>query len=163
MATAHAKLSTPDQDLDPNLRAVLHLLDEFKRARGEKNSAERQAQFAETIRLLAPGLKVDDRGDVLRRLKLLEDTPSGRGGEAFGKILAFVRRDPRKTWTVAEIQDALGPIEDAKAIYNAIAYLASSGRLRRISRGRYAITEIGAGVEYDGRDDGTERVSENDA
>jgi hypothetical protein len=154
---------------DPRRRAVSQLLGEYQRARDERNSSSvRMAGFAETITLLLQDMPADDRAIYERRLAELRDGGDlqRRGGEIFGRVINLFKTDRQKTaWTILEIQSALGTATDPtqqKAVHNAIGYLAKSGRLRRVARGQYVVTDIGVGLEYDGSDDGTLRRSEND-
>jgi hypothetical protein len=147
-------------------RALTHLFSEYEHARAERDAAEtRLARFAETIQLLIAGLPQLNRDEFSRRFDEVRTGTQNRGGEAFGNVIALFKHDRQKTWTIPEIQTALNKsnaASDPKAIYNAITYLARTGRLMRVSRGRYIITDLGTGIEIDDVDQGTSRVTEHD-
>jgi len=48
---------------------------------------------------------------------------------------------------VPEIFDALGQPANTKALYNAIHYLAKTGRIERIARGKYVVRSWGVGFD----------------
>ena len=167
MNSANARRSSPSET-DATQHAVAHLFDELRGAVADRASAnDRVSRFADTIRLLLRSLPTSDQRyyeELLGQI-VSEEKPAPRGGEAFGKIIQLFRSHRSRTFTIAEVQAALGDstIPD-KAIYNAIAYLASSGRLKRVSRGAYVASDGGFGVDLDGdRDDGTARVTEHDS
>ncbi len=157
----------PDPSTLAARRALIHLFDEFERARLERDAADKRlARFAQTIQVLLDALPQEERGDLSRRFEEIRSGTQHRGGEVFGNVIALFRRDPRKEWTVPEVQSALekssGPV-DAKAVANAIGYLTKTGCLKRIARGHYIALDFGAAiVDLDGPDDGTGRRSEND-
>ncbi len=145
---------------------MTHLFNEYERARAERDAADtRLARFAETIQLLITGLPQENRNEFLRRFDEVRAGTTHRGGEVFGKVIALFKRDLRGEWTVPEIHSALakgGGSLDLKALSNTITYLAKTGRLRRIARGQYVVTDLGAGIEMEGVDDGTSRATEHD-
>lgn len=152
-------------------RVLLHLIRELQKARIERDAAEtRMNHTAETIRVLIKGLPDAEKADYQRRLDEIRSgsTRQNRGGELFGNVIALFRRDRRPEWTVPKAQAALaqnGVQADAKALNNTFVYLANTGRLQRVSRGRYVVTGYGVGVETSDeltRDDGTQWVSEHD-
>jgi|ERR1700732_1065331 len=149
-----------------NRRALTHLFGEYERVRAERDAAGiRLARFAETIQLLIATFPQPDRDEFSRRFDEVRTGAQSRGGEVFGNVIALFKHDPEKAWTVPEIQTALNKgdsVPDSKAISNTIAYLARIGRLMRISRGRYVITDLGVGIEIDGVDHGTSRATEHD-
>jgi hypothetical protein len=147
-------------------RALMHLFGEFERARSERDAATaRLNRFAETIQLILAGLPDYERAELGRKFEELRSGNQGRGGEVFNNVVALFRRDNRPEWKIHEIQDALeisGLSIDPKALSNALVYLSNTGRLRRISRGNYIVTDIGVGIEMEGKEDGTSRVTEHD-
>lgn len=134
-------------------RALTHLFDEFERARDERDEADaRLARFAETIQLLLQGLPPADKTELSARFEEIKaGAPQSRGGEVFGNVIALFRDDRRPQWSLQEIQEELekrGTSADSKVLSNTIAYLARTGRLRRVSRGNYVVvSEIGLGIE----------------
>jgi hypothetical protein len=149
-----------------NRRALTHLLGEFERARVERDAAEnRLKRFAETIQLLLTGLPIKERDNFSRRFEEIKSGIQNRGGELFGNVIALFKRDRREEWTIPEIHAALekeGVPPDPKALLNTIAYLAKTGRLRRISRGQYVVTDYGIGIEMEGAGHGISRTTEHD-
>ena len=147
-------------------RAVMHLLSEFVRARAERDAANvRLNRFAETIQLLLAGLPEQERGECTRKFEEIRSGVQNRGGEVFGNVIALFRRDQRPEWTVPEIQAALdrgGTPPEPKALSNTLLYLAKTGRLRRIARGQYVVTDVGAGIEMEGIEQGLSRATEHD-
>jgi hypothetical protein len=159
-----------DMRLRASRRLLPNLLRQLEQARTDREAADaRMNNFAETIRILIGMLPDTERADFQRRV---DDIRSGvrqnRGGELYGNVIALFRRDQRPEWTVPEAQAALaqnGVKADAKALNNTFVYLANTGRLQRVARGRYVVTGYGVGVETSDEltgDDGTQRVSEHD-
>ena len=156
---------------DPNsesIRPVIeNLLAEYKRVRDERDAATlRLAKFAENIRALARGMGEFDRASFERQLADLQGGHSiqNRGGDFFGKVVSIFSRQAGKEWSVPALFDLLkkqGDSPDQKALYNTINYLASTGRLRRVARGRYVLAN-GAAIEFEAPNDGTVRQSEHD-
>jgi hypothetical protein len=153
-----------------NRRVVSHLLHEFERARDQRDAAEaRMDRFAEAINALIRGLPDAAKAEYLRRIEeIRRGALPQRGGELYGNVIALFKHDQRLEWTVPDAQAALaqnGVQADAKALNNTFVYLANTGRLQRVSRGRYVVTGYGVGVETSDeltRDDGTQRASEHD-
>ena len=151
-------------------RVLAHLLAEFERARDERDAAQaRMNQFADTIRLFIGNLSAEERTEFTRRFDDARRGSPARGGETYGNVVALFRRDQRPEWTLAEAKIALqqnGVKVEDKTLQNVFVYLANTGRLQRVSRGRYVVTGLGIGIESSdelARDDGTQRVSEHDA
>jgi hypothetical protein len=70
--------------------------------------------------------------------------PTGRGGPVFENVIRLI--DERPEWTGACIRRRLseqGHPVDSKALSNCLNYMVKSGRLTRISRGRYAVAGFG--------------------
>jgi hypothetical protein len=76
----------------------------------------------------------------------------GRGSGAVNdNIIAIVTE--KEQVTAADVRNALmhkGMAVDQKQINNSLDYLARSGRLKRIGRGRYEIAGYGVGIEWVG-------------
>jgi hypothetical protein len=139
-------------------RAVLHLFGEFERARAGRDAAtSRLNRFAETIQLLLAGIPEPERSELTCKFAEIQSGVQSRGGEVFNNVVALFKRDHRPEWTIPAIQSALerdGTPPEAKALSNAVLYLAKTGRLRRVGRGQYIVEESGAGIQMDGPDDG---------
>jgi len=147
-------------------RLVTHTLEDLERAYKERDAANvRIARLSRTIELALQGFKGER--DLRSRFDALRGGGVSRGGEVYTNVVALFRSRRRREWDISEIAEALnkqGKPAHSKALHNAIAYLASTGRLQRVSRGRYLVKEYGFGVEAaDGTDDGTRRTTEHDA
>jgi hypothetical protein len=95
-------------------------------------------------------LALGGRVPAVRRSALLQDfereltAPNRRGGPVFENVIRLI--DKRPEWTAANLQRKLcerGHPVDAKTLSNCLNYLVKSGRLTRISRGRYAVAGFG--------------------
>ncbi len=153
-------------------RALLHLFQEYERARVERDAAEaRLDRFAETIQVLIAGLPRAEQDEFQRRFEAVRiggaPAPSNRGGEVYGNVIQLFRKQPHREWTASDIQTALaqeGAATDAKAVHNVLTYLARTGRLERVARGRYIAREFGVEIqmEMDEGDPGSARATEHD-
>ncbi|MBV8751626.1 MAG: hypothetical protein JO328_02065 [Hyphomicrobiales bacterium] len=174
MRVNHSARATPE-DPSPVGRAAAHLWSEIERARGERNAADALlSRLAGALELLVDSLPSPEREEYRRRLDELRTgvgAPNIRGGEVYSNVIELFRQAGPREWSVPEIQDALSrrgqPIDDAraaKAVYNTINYFAKTGRLQRISRGRYRVCDLGAALDVadDIGDDGTTRMTEHD-
>jgi hypothetical protein len=160
----------------PTARAVRQLWAEIERVRTQRDHADALVKrLADTLELLLDELPAAERDDYRRRLAVIRggdgSLSEGRGKEVYQNVVDLFKRSPGRDWAISDIHAALckdGPDDPkfAKAIYNAVNYLAKKGTLRRVSWGQYVFCEIGAGIaDYlDGvvPDDGTIRRSEND-
>ena len=172
MSMSSQRVSNQTPNLDAAHRALAHLFREFELARNERDASEsRMARFVDTIEIFLQTLPDNERREYKRRFDQIRSGVSShnRGGEVFGNVIALFKQDRRAEWTIPEVQTSLegrGTAPDTKALYNAIAYLAKTGRLRRVSRGRYLVTDFGTGVETDlegrGTEDGTSRATEHE-
>jgi hypothetical protein len=149
-------------------RALIHLFDEFDRARLERDAAEnRLARFEGTIKVLLDSLPLEERKELAQRFAEIQTGTQHRGGEVYGRVISFFKQEPKREWTLTEVQSALekkGATVDPKAVANAVGYLTKIGRLQRVGRGQYIALDFGgAGFsDPDGPDDGTIWPSEND-
>lgn len=149
-------------------RALTHLFREYERAREERDAAiDRVARFEEVIRHFIEGLPAYDQAEFTKRFKEIREGSAAlsRGGETFGNVIALFQKEHRPEWSVTEIQSELrkaGAEPDQKSLYNTINYLAKTGRLKRVSRGRYVVADIGIGLEIENADYGSARLSEHD-
>jgi hypothetical protein len=162
------------RDASPSVRAATKLLAEIERARSERNATDGLIKrLGDTLKLLLGDLPPDVREDYRRRLagvREIGQRPDNRAGEIYSNVVELFRREGRREWSVSEVQDALGDDEKQpdpktiKAIYNALNYLAKTGRLQRISRGRYLVLGVGAAVDFaeDFGDQSTTRMTEHD-
>jgi hypothetical protein len=160
----------------PTARAARQLWAEIERARTQRDDADALVtRLAGTLELLIEELPAAERDDYQRRLAKVRagygSVSDTRGKDVYHNIIDLFKRSERKGWTVPDIQAALKGGEEtdpkfAKAVYNAVNYLAKKGTIKRVSWGQYIFYENGAGVaDYLDSvvpDDGTIRRSEND-
>ena len=161
-------------DASAAVLAAVRLWTEIERARNERDAAAGLvSRLADTLELVIRSLPANERDEYQRRLDELRGSatsPDNRGGEVYGNVIELFRRHGSREWSIPEIQAALGEKGEAldsktvKAIYNTINYFAKTGRLQRISRGRYLVRDLGAGLDVaeDIGDDGTTRPTEHD-
>jgi hypothetical protein len=153
----------------PDLRAALRILGEIERARGVKDTAEKQIEsLSGALAIMVEAFPPSERDEFLRRLEEVQ----GRGPhkaritQVRDNVIAIFRQNNAKELTVPDIQEALtsnGAEPDLKSLYNTINYLATTGRLQRVARGKYMMKGVGAILDIDNvREDGTIRPSEND-
>jgi hypothetical protein len=96
---------------------------------------------------LPPGKRAiyQQRADFKRRSPRLK-----LGTPVYGNIVQLFKESKQKVWSAPEVQGALdadGLTVDAQQIHNILSYLARRGVIERLSRGRYYIKGIGAGLE----------------
>jgi hypothetical protein len=146
----------------------MYLLTEAERVRSERDAADaRLARFALTVRHVVDDLPVADKEKYLQQFEAISSGvfEQSRGGEVHGNVIALFKEVGPRQLSVSEVQTALegkGTPANSKAIHNAINYLTKTGRLQRVSRGRYVSREFGAGLEIEGFDNGTSRMTEHD-
>lgn len=72
-------------------------------------------------------------------------------GPVYDNIVSlFSSHSNKKQWTANEVQAALASRNESiapKSVYNVLNYMEKRGRLRRISRGRYLIVDLGIGID----------------
>ena len=160
-------------EVPPAVKAALQIWCEIERARGEKDAADALVnRLAGTLDLLLGALPEAERVEYRRRLDELQratSEPDARGGEVYGSVIDLFRKTKRREWSIPDVQDALQKegcsVEDpkvVKAIYNTLNYFAKTGRLERISRGRYRVLGADLTVPEDIADYGTQRLTEHD-
>ncbi len=164
----------PHADTSKAVLAAVRLWTEIERAKNERDAAAGLVnRLADTLELLLGSLPAGEQDEYRRRLDEVRgggSSADSRGGEVYGNVIELFRRAGRKEWSIPEIQDALGEKGQAldpktvKAIYNTINYFAKTGRLQRISRGRYLVRDLGAALDVaeEISDDGTTRTTEHD-
>jgi hypothetical protein len=152
----------------PTKSVLEHLFQQYGRLRVEQDAvAERALGFVQAIELLLKQLSPADREAYEARFEALKrgERASRRGTQLHENVVMLFERNPQREMGVGAIQKELErvgfPTADQKAIHNILNYLASSGRLRRVGRGRYLLHEVGAEIEFDDKADGTERNSEH--
>lgn len=156
-----------DAPQSSGLRAIAHLFGEFERLRAERDMAEdRLTGFTQAIQQLINVLPEGERVECQKRFDQIRlGEISSKSGEVLGNVIRLLNKDPARRWKIQEIQDNLkreGSQQDTKSIYNAVSYLAKIGRLQRISRGIYSLTDFGVSIEFEGPDYGINRITEHD-
>jgi hypothetical protein len=149
--------------------AARRLLAEIERLKQTRDAAERQLDsLTETLELLVSAFPLAERNAFTH--KLVELGVSGyqkrKLPDIRDNVISIFSRTPLLELSIPEIKAALGEQGaqiDLKALYNVINYLATTGRLRRVTRGRYVISGLGASLDIDNvREDGTMRTTEHD-
>ncbi len=103
---------------------------------------QRDTQLARLARTLAKEMPERRRAHYLRAHPWLSEgpDPASRQAVLMGIVQTFMSAGAREL-TPPDVEQALekqGIHADTKRVYNALNYLASDGRLRRASRGRYS-------------------------
>jgi hypothetical protein len=159
---------TTDTDTSGAIRVVRNLLAEMEDARAQRDSAARRFEsIGEAILMLLERLPADEADALFSQLEEVRNPSSRpkRGGEVFGNIISLFQRTAKAEWSVPEVQTALtndGTEADPKAVQNVVNYLARTGRLIRIGRGRYIVRDLGVEIDGEEHDFGTQRISEHD-
>ena len=89
--------------------------------------------------------KRDEAGQRLAEV-IANPAPLQRSGAILDNVVAFLRRVEKPEIEPREIVNAVAPNASAsvrKAVYNAIQYLERSGRIMRVSHGRYLVAGVG--------------------
>jgi hypothetical protein len=149
--------------------AARRLLAEIERLKHAKDTAERQlTSLTETLELLVSDFPAVERSIITQRLAALgiSGYQKKKISDLRDNVISIFTRTPLLEMSIPEIKSALneqGSQVDLKALYNVINYLATTGRLRRVTRGRYVINGLGASLDIDNvRDDGTHWATEHD-
>ena len=128
------------------LTDLQELAEQEQQAREYLNDLEkRTAEIESLIRKLCALLPEDKAAkyiDMLGHGPAPLEVDTNRGGDVFNNVVSLVFRNPNpeREWNSAQIRDELeknGMEVDTKAILNVLSYLAKTGRMERISRGRY--------------------------
>jgi len=114
----------------------------------------RVEQTLALVRTLLGSLPQQDQERFYREIaeKVRPLAPS-RAGDVLGTIVQLLPQ--RKNWTVAELKqhiDKQGVSASPKEVYNAIGYLARTGRVTRVGYGRYVVdgAEIATSDDFGG-------------
>jgi hypothetical protein len=126
-------------------------------AAADERGQELITAVTSVIALLPP----DRRQDFRMRLQALlgEEVPvSTKGSEVYDNVVDLLTRQPKREITTAEVKQQLSesrPHYDPKAVDNVLGYLAKSGKLQRVGRGRYRIRDHNVafqpGFDFEGR------------
>ncbi|SRR5260221_10055802 len=111
----------------------------------------RVEQTLALIRTLVGSLPQQDQARLLREIaEKIRPMSAPRAGEVLGTIAQLLPL--QRAWSVAELKERVdkeGVSASPKEVYNAIGYLARTGRVRRVGYGRYVVD----GVEFATSDD----------
>lgn len=124
-------------------------------ARAKDRLAETRAtsrELADLVRSLVAILPPDQRKVYEAAAKELGagDHAPSRGSHVYDNVIGLFSRTDKQEWTATQVQSALavaGSQASAKSVYNVLNYMERKGRLRRISRGRYLIADLGVGID----------------
>ena len=99
-------------------------------------------------------LAPDKRNEAGQRLAevLANPAPVRRSGAILDNVVVFLRHAEKPEIEPGEIVNAVAPNAGAsvrKSVYNAIQYLERSGRITRMSGGRYLVAGIGIATSDD--------------
>jgi hypothetical protein len=112
---------------------------------------QRVEQTLALIRTLIGSLPQQDQERFLREVaEKIRPMSAPRAGQVLGTIAQLLPL--QRTWSVAELKqriDKQGILASPKEVYNAIGYLARTGRVHRVGYGRYVVD----GVEFATSDD----------
>lgn len=138
-------------------RALTDLADARRKQAIAKEHAEqadeRVAELSILVRNLLSVLKPEQRKKFeveAAGLSAAAARPAVRSGPVHDNIVDLFSHSNKQQWTVKEVQKALSDREEAapsKSIYNVLNYMEKRGRLRRVSRGRYLIVDLGIGID----------------
>ena len=169
MNAARSFRTSPSGVPSASRQAVEHQLQEYHLARTARDEAEaRLRNCSETLQILISTLPVDQKVEFEQRRLNLDGSGviETRGGETFNNVVQLFARSRRREWSIPDVQAELtksGFEAETKSVYNAVAYLARSGKLQRVSRGRYVVVGLGIGIDLDhDQYDGVSRLSEHD-
>lgn len=159
---ASARETTPD----PYKTALEAALVDYERVQGEANEVreslsalnQRARDLSDTVRTLLALIPADQRPQYIQRFETLGAPPAPvRGSAVLGNVVSLLARKKDNEVTSAELKEQLadaGPRHDPKAIDNVLGYLAKTGQIRRVSRGRYFITGLNLALDLGGQDFG---------
>lgn len=126
----------------------------------EQLSAEdvRCAELGAVVQGLVSLLPAGRAEQYLRRLRELDAIPTvtgTKGGPAFNNVVQLLARQKQRDGvsevTSTSVKEELvdkGPRHDAKEVDNVLSYLARTGQLQRISRGRYIIRDLNVALNF---------------
>jgi len=140
--------------------ALIAVEDDLQEARDRLQEAESKAQQVranvEELESLANQLiaRLPEARAIGFTKRIFQERASAsqvdaRGGPIYNNVIELFEQDKKKEWTAPAVHDALsaqGESIQPKAIHNVINYLYRTGRLQRVSRGRYMIPGYGFGI-----------------
>jgi hypothetical protein len=126
--------------------------DDLAEVRETTNELNQRARdLSDTVKTLLPLIPPENRGHYLQRLEALGAPPAPvRGSAVLGNVVNLLSKRKDNEVTSAELKEQLadaGPRHDPKAIDNVLGYLAKTGQIRRVSRGRYFITGLNLALD----------------
>ena len=113
---------------------------------------QREKDLAETVRSLLALIPPANRLRYIQQLDELGATQvSSKGGAVLDNVVSILaRKKGNEEVTSAELKEQLaesGPRHDPKAIDNVLGYLAKTGQIKRMSRGRYIISGLNLALD----------------
>ena len=142
--------------------ALTTALEDLAEARAEGLSAtnklaEADARVAELTNLIRSLLAFLPKEQAVTyanaiRQQVIGEQRLSHAGPVHEKVVKLFAGSQKREWTTLAVQEALenqGAEADPKAVHNVLNYLNKKGRLRRISRGRYVIRDIGIAFDLD--------------
>ncbi len=155
------KTASSSTESGPYEVAIAAALDDLARATHQSVLAESRfheanarvddlVDLVESLLVFIPKAQSAQYRRKLRELEAGRGKPS-RGGPAFENVVSlFSSEKGERSWTPKQVGDALtekGRTTNQKAVYNVLNYMAKTGRLKRVSRGRYVVADLGIGIE----------------
>lgn len=113
---------------------------------------QRAKDLAESVRSLLALIEPASRLRYIQQLDELGATQvSSKGGAVLDNVVSILaRKKGSEEVTSAELKEQLaenGPMHDPKAIDNVLGYLAKTGQIKRMSRGRYIISGLNLALD----------------
>jgi hypothetical protein len=103
----------------------------------------RSAELADAIAKLIDLLPADRRAAYRRRATFLEsERADARGKPVYNNVVQLLSASQRRDWTAPEVRAELserGIQSEPKQIHNVLNYLARTGQIKRVGRGRYLL------------------------
>lgn len=137
-------------------KALSDLADARRNQAGAKERAEQADALATELSVLVRNLLCILKPEQRQKYEALaqglgaDERQAVRGGPVYDNIVNLFSRSRKQEWTASEVQAALDDPSESiapKSIYNVLNYMEKKGRLRRISRGRYLIVDLGIGID----------------
>jgi len=150
------QIDAPEDPYEAALNAAFGELErvseELRRRRDRVGEFEvRVENLSSLIEKLMAALPPEKRAIYQQRAEIKRrSTRLKLGTPVYGNVVQLFKDSKQKIWSTPEVQSALnadGLSVDAQQIHNILSYLARRGVIKRVSRGRYYIDGIGAGVE----------------
>ena len=146
----------PETQYEAALEAALGELEgaseELRQRRNDMGELEARvamlSSLAETLMATLP----PDRREYFRQITEVGSSGGTRhklGTPVYENVVQLFTHSDRKVWSAPEVRKALkreGVSVDSAKLHNVLSYLSRKGTIKRISRGRYYLSGIGAAV-----------------